>query len=118
IDTLARRIEFPPVVDAAKPFFLVTPEEERGAAVRAGVADQSHSPGSCPEGDQVFAQEADAQRRAIGRRELFGKQEGNPVAAEDLATRRTCGDPGKKLVIARGQHSRSPEAFDSGPAHA
>jgi hypothetical protein len=48
------------VVDAAQALFLVAAEEQRRAAVRAGVGDHADLAGGQAEGDEVLAQQTDA----------------------------------------------------------
>ena len=58
------------MIDAAQALFFVAAEEHGGAAVRAGVLHEPNVAGSRPEADEVFAQQAHAQRRAVRRRQL------------------------------------------------
>ena len=58
-------IEFPAVIDAAQAAFLVAAEEQRRAAMRTIGIDQTNLALAVAEGDQVFAEQPHAQRRAI-----------------------------------------------------
>ena len=81
-------VELPAVVDAAQAVVLVPAEVERRAAVRAALREQAHAPGSVPEDDQVFAQDAHPHRVAVGFGQLLGQHDGDPVAAHQVPHRR------------------------------
>ena len=59
-------VELPAVIDAAQAAFLVAPEVQRGAAVRAEFVEQADAAFAVAESDQVLAQKADAGGRAVG----------------------------------------------------
>ena len=58
--------------------------------------------------DEVFAQEAQADRIAIRSRQLFRDQGRNPKAAKQLARRRAGPDTGQRIVVFQTQHAHSP----------
>src|SRR5439155_19911596 len=70
IDARAFAVELPAVIHAAKPFLLVSSEEEGRAAMGAVVLNQPDSSGRHAEGDEVLAEQTDAHGRPIGLREL------------------------------------------------
>src|SRR5439155_15013726 len=72
VDAGAGDVELPAVVDAAQALFFVPTEEERRSSVRAGVLDKAELPRRRPKGDEVFTEQADSQRRAVGRGQLIG----------------------------------------------
>ena len=80
--------------------------------MRAVIGQQAHPAVAILEGDQVFAQQADAQRWTV-RNELMRKQEGQPVLPEKRP--RQCARPnaGQQLVVFLAQHdSRLPVLMD------
>jgi hypothetical protein len=95
--------ELPAVVHAAQAALLVAAEQQRRAAVRAGLVHQPHLPAAVAEGDEFFAQQAHAVRQAIGRH-VAREQEGNPVQPHQLAHRRSGADANQQLVVFVGQH--------------
>jgi hypothetical protein len=87
------------VVDAAQAIFLVAPEEERRAAVRAVRAQQADASLRVAKGDEVLAERAHAHGRAVGRRQLGADQDRLPVLAHQVAHRRARPDARQKLVV-------------------
>ena len=65
IDAVAFDVEFPAVIDAAQPAFLVAPEEQRDAAMRAEFVDQADAAVAVAERDEILAEQSDAHRRAV-----------------------------------------------------
>ena len=68
VDALAGGVVLPAVIDAPEPRFLVASEEQVRAAVRAVGPEHAHAPVGVAERDEVLAQQADAQRIAVGAR--------------------------------------------------
>ena len=68
-------VELPAVVDAAQAVLFVAAEEHRGAAVRAGVADQADASRCVAERDEVLAQQS----------HLIGGQSGEGSSNEGMA---------------------------------
>ena len=66
VDAGAGDVELPAVIDAAQAAFLVAPEVQRGATVRAEFVDQADAAFAVAERDQVLAEQADADRRTVG----------------------------------------------------
>jgi hypothetical protein len=66
VDALAVDVEFPPVIHAADSTLLVSAEEQWCKLVRTIGRDDSDLAVGIAESQQVFAQDADANRRAIG----------------------------------------------------
>src|SRR5207302_11446130 len=71
LDALAGDVVLPAVVGAAQPAFLVAPEPERYAAVRAEFIDQPEPVLRIAKSDQALAEKLHSDRRAIGLRQLF-----------------------------------------------
>ena len=104
VDAVAGDVELPAVVDAAQALFFVAAEEHRGAAVRAGVLHQADRAGRRAEGDQVLAQQLDAQRRAVGRRQLVRADRRHPVLAHQVAHGRAGADATEGFVVLFTEH--------------
>src|SRR5205085_8308544 len=94
------------VIDAAQSAFLVAPEKQRDAAVRAEFVDQADAAVAVAEGDEVFAEEAHPHRRAVGLGDLARQAGGNPIPPHRIAHRRPGSDAGDQLVFLRWQHRR------------
>src|SRR4051794_32104422 len=84
IDAGAGGVVLPAVVDAANAVLLVTTEEYSAASVRASIADEGVGARRVAEGDQVFTQQPDPQRRIV-RLELPRVHEWQPVLAHHVA---------------------------------
>ena len=97
-------VELPAVIDAAQAAFLVAPEIQRDAAMRAEFLDQADAALGVAERDEVLAEQADAHRRAVGLGDLARKQRGDPVAAHRVAHRRARADAGDEFVLLARQH--------------
>ena len=83
IDAIAFDVEFPAVIDAAQPAFLVAPEIQRDAAVRAEFVDQTDAALAVAERDEVLAEQLDAHRRAVrlGDLRTTGRRGSNTAAS-------------------------------------
>src|SRR3972149_4343450 len=99
VDAVAFRVELPAVVDAAQAALLVAAEEEAGAPVRAGLRDEADAAVRVAEGDEILAQDADADGRAVRRRQLGRQEQRQPEAAEERAHGRAGAGAGEKLVV-------------------
>ena len=104
VDAITGDIELPAVVNAAQPFFLVASEEQRCAAVRAGVLDDAGGAGGDSETDHVLAQQTQSLRRTVRRSELVRPEGRDPVLAQEVAHQRPWPDAGKDIVVLFGQH--------------
>src|SRR5262245_4231660 len=85
VDARALAVELPTVIGAPDALLLVAPEEERRATMRTVVLDEPHAARRYPEGDEVLAEEPDADRHAVDLWQLGGDQGGNPVFADEIA---------------------------------
>lgn len=112
LQDVAVHVEFPAMIEAAQPAFLVAAEEQRGLAVRAELAEHADPPVRVAIGDQILAEKPDPDRRAITLDELLGEQGGRPVPPHQLPHRGIALDPREDLVLLLRQHdglpSRSP----------
>jgi hypothetical protein len=90
------------VVDAAEAILLIPREEKGGAAMHAVIGDETHPPPGIAEGDQLLAEEHDADRRAIWLRQLAGEKGRCPVLAHEVAHPRARADATEQLVLLRG----------------
>jgi len=104
VDAPAADVELPAVVHAPKAFPVVAAIEKAGAAMRAAVPHQANRPGRHAERDEIFAQQAHAQRRAVTLRQLAGQGGRHPVLAHQLAHRSSAPDPTQELVVFATQH--------------
>ena len=104
IDAIAFDVEFPAVIDAAQPAFLVAPEEQRDAAMRAEFVDQTDAALAVAERDEVLAEQPDAHRRAVGLGDLRRQAGGDPIPPHRIAHRRPGPDAGDQFVFLRWQH--------------
>ena len=98
-----RDVELPAVVDAANAVFFVAAEEDRGATMGAGFGDEPGTAAGVPEGDEVFAEQADAHGLAV-RLQLPGVEEGKPVGAHDGAHLGAWADATHDLVVCCAEH--------------
>ncbi len=92
VDALAAAIELPAVVHAAHAALFVAAEEHRRAAMRAERVDQADVAVRIAKGDQIFAQQADADRWAVGFGHFRTQERRLPVAAHQIAHRRSRAD--------------------------
>ena len=104
VDAGAGAVELPAVVDTAQAVCLVAAVKERGAAVRAGVLEQSHLAGGDAEADEILAQQADAQRRAARRWQLVRAHGRYPVLAHEFAHGSPRAYPTEDIVVFLAQH--------------
>ncbi len=119
IEAIAFDVEFPAVIDAAQAAFLVAPEIQRDAAVRTEFVEQPDAAVAVAEGDEVLAEQADADRRAVGLGDLPRQTGGDPIPPHRIAHRGAGADAGDQFVFLRWQHSLSPrKVFSAGPASA
>src|SRR5262249_54044473 len=65
VDAIAGNVELPAVVDAADAVLLVTPEEQRGAAVWAAMVYDADPPGAVAKGNQLLAEQHQPHRGAV-----------------------------------------------------
>ena len=99
VDAGAGHVELPAVVDAAQAVFLVAPEEQRGAAVRAGVL-RRRRPCRTWRGRRSGSRPADARAAAGSRaRQLVRAQRRYPVLAHQVAHRRAGADATQHFVV-------------------
>jgi hypothetical protein len=99
LNALAVHVVLPAVVRAADAVLLVAAEVERHATVRAELVDEAQLPGGVAEGDHALAHALDAHGRAVVFRQLPRQQDGQPVAAEELAHGRARPGAGEEFVL-------------------
>src|SRR5207244_7538249 len=92
-------------IRAAQAVFLVAPEPERHAAVRAELVDQAEAILRVAKCYEFFRKNLYPDGRAIGLGQLGGEQRRQPVAAEELAHRRARAGAGQQFVLFRS-HER------------
>ena len=108
IDAGTGHVELPAVIDAAQPAFLVAPEKERHAAMRAILLDEADAPLGVAEGDEFLAHQLYAHGRAVRFGDLVRQAGGDPIAPHRIAHRRAGADAGDQFVFFRWQHRRIP----------
>src|SRR5205823_9522915 len=99
--------ELPAVVHATQAALFVTREEQRGAAVWAVVLEQPDLALRVAEGDQLFAEQQDTHRVAVGSWQLAREHGWHPVLAHQRAHRRPRSDAGNQLIIFLAEHGGS-----------
>jgi hypothetical protein len=103
VDALAVEGELPAVIRAAHPALFVPPEEERRAAVRTELADQSGAPARRAVDDQSLAEQLDA-LDTVARANFRREHDGDPVPAQQCAHRRARTRMREDLVVFAAQH--------------
>ena len=98
VEAVAFDVEFPAVIDAAQAAFLVAPEEQRGAAMRAAMLHDADAAVGVAEGDELLAQQHEPHRLAVGL-EFRGKTGGNPVFPHQIAHGRARPNARQHLVV-------------------
>ena len=102
---LAVHVELPAVVEAAQTAFLVAPEEQRGLAVRAELAEHADTPVGVAEGDEILAEEPDANRRTIALDQLLREQRRYPMSPHQPAHGGVAFDAAEQFVLFTGEHA-------------
>lgn len=74
----------------------------------AGLLDQTDAAVGIAEGDEILAEQLHTDGRAIGLRDLFGQECGQPVATEDLAHRGIALDAGEQIILLGRDHGACP----------
>ena len=108
VDAVAADVVLPAVVDAADAGLLVATEEEAGAPVGAVVVDEADGAGGVAEGDEVLAEQADADGVGVGAWELAGHEGRDPVLPHELAHSGAGANPGEGLVVLLREHCGPP----------
>ncbi len=90
-------VELPAVIRAADPIFGRDPVCQRRAAMRTGLGDESKFPTTVFEEHEVFAEQAHALGPALIH--LFRCRDRVPIAALEVAHRRTRTDAGEDFVL-------------------
>ena len=104
VGALAVDVELPAVIDAAQAAFFVAPQPQRRQPVGAQFLQQADASVGVAEGDQLLAQQLDANRLAVGFGQFPRQQSGHPVAAHQLAHGGTGADLGQRDVISLRNH--------------
>ena len=108
LDAIAVHVELPAVINAAQAGFLVAPEPQGGAAVRAELVDEPNASLAVAKADELFAKQLHAHRRAI-RLGQFARQKGrDPISPQHVAHRSARSYPRHQLVLFACQHRWCP----------
>ena len=92
------------MVEAAQAAILVAREHQRGAPVRTIFVEHADAAIAVAEDDEVLAEQADLDRRAVGLRHFLGQAGGDPVPAHDLAHRRIALDAAQQVIFLLRHH--------------
>jgi len=65
VDAVAGDVVFPAMIDAADPAFLVAPQEQRGAAMRAAMVHHADPACAVAKRDQLLAEQHQPDRRPV-----------------------------------------------------
>src|SRR5262245_17175697 len=87
VDTAALNVELPAVVDTAQATLFIAAKKQRYPPMRTVLLEKPDTTGRVTKGYQVFAQQLDAHRWAIGFRHLPREQRRHPVPAHGLSHR-------------------------------
>src|SRR5579862_8682370 len=98
VDAVAVDVVFPAVIDAADAVFLVAPQKQRGAAMRAAVVHDPDPARTVAERDQLLAEQKQANWRAI-RLQLRRHRRRQPVFAHQPAHHRAGPDADQILAV-------------------
>jgi hypothetical protein len=82
--------------------FIAT-EKQRAAPVRTVLVHQSDPPRTISEGDQVLAEQADLDGRAIRLGNFLRQQRRCPVSSEELTDERIPSRLGQQMVLRSGE---------------
>jgi hypothetical protein len=96
---LAGVVVFPAVIGAAQAVLFVSPEPQGNAAVRAEFIGERIAAFGISPSEQALGKEFHAHRRAIVFRQLLGEEDGNPVAADQVAHGRSRAGSGHQFVL-------------------
>ncbi len=108
LEHVAGDVHLPAVVQAAQAAFLVAAVDERGAPVRALLVEHADAAVAVAEHDEVLAEHARLDRRAVGLAHLLDQAHRQPVAPHQPAHRRVADDTAQQVVLLRGDHGASP----------
>src|ERR1700739_615192 len=86
--------------------FLVAPEPQRDAAMRAELVHQSVAPFRVTERDQLFRQQAHTHRRTVILGQFLNQQRWDPVAPKQLTHRRSRTRPSEQIILFLAKHRR------------
>ena len=104
---LPRRPHLPTVVDATQAVSLDTREDERRAAVRTELVEESDAAVRRAEGDVVLTEQPHG-RRSVTRYEVLRQRERDPVVLPHQPTQRGITlDSGHEVVLGTGHHGAS-----------
>ena len=109
LDALAGLVHHPAVVHAAQAVLLGDAVGEVDAAMGAEAFDEAQRAGLVFVEDEVLTEDADSLRGAVI--EFGGSGDGVPVAAVQLAHRRTGHDTREVCVLLCGEHGLEPPRF-------
>jgi hypothetical protein len=101
---VAVHVKLPAVIEAAQPALLVAREHQRRASVRAIFVEYADAAFAVAEYNEILAEQAHLDRRAVGLGHFLGQAGRDPVAAHDLAHRRVALDAAQQVVFLGRHH--------------
>ena len=107
LDDVAFNVHLPAVIEAAQAVLLVAAVRQRCAAMRAMQIERAQAPGRIAKHDEVFAEQANAQRRAVRLFHFLGEARGQPIATHHPPHRRIAFDATEQVVFFSGHHRRT-----------
>src|SRR5581483_208689 len=110
LDTLAVERELPAVIHTPDTALFVAGKIQRRRAMRTELGDESDATGRRAVDDEALAQELHALDAPAGC-QIARADHGNPVAAQEVAHRRSRAGPSQELVVRRAEHRRDPPAI-------
>lgn len=105
---IACDVKLPAVIQAAQAGVFVAAVDQRRTTVRTILVEHANVAFRVPEYDQVFAEHARFDRRAVRLADLFDEANRRPVSAHQLAHRGIAFDAAQQFVFLVGQHVMSP----------
>ena len=97
LHALAAAVELQPVVRTADAVLFIAAEIERHAAMRAELADQAGLAGGVAKGQQLFSKDLHAHLRPVRLGDFAREEDRHPIAAHQVAHRRTGAGTGEGL---------------------
>src|SRR5205823_4071874 len=99
VDAAPGDVVLPAVIDTAETVLFVAPVEQRRAPMGTERSEQADSSARVSEGNEVFAEQANAHRRGVRPRELLREQRRQPEPSEELAHRFPGANASEQLIL-------------------
>ena len=106
IDAIAINVELPTVIDTAEAALLIAAPEQVRAPVRAVGIQNADAAMTVPERNQIFAKDAQSDRRSVRFRHLGGQHHRQPKTPKQVPHCSSWADPNQQFVVFNGHHCR------------